>query len=312
MKVFLSWSGPRSLAIATEFSTWLPKIIQDCRNIYISTETNKGDAWFTSITEALESSDIGVLILTPENQDAPWLNFEAGALLTNFDKRRLIPVLVGFKKTDYGGPMKSLQLTEFDDKVDMRRLLDTINEMTADPLEKGFLDEEHELKWHSFVEGAQRRLDTATEIQPSSSTSTETSRTADEKIDELLELVRDHQRTMTGLTETTRGILERESQREREPQRFESNSRASRVRIARERQLAADRSLAEQIFMQTGKTVSTSVDTGRALLVFSSGDHDQLGVKVEDAEAESMGAVAYVANGQVYRVRAEAVTVSPF
>ena len=304
MKVFLSWSGKRSYAVATEFRAWLPKIIQDCRDIYISSQTTKGDAWFSTITAALESADIGVLILTPDNQDAPWLNFEGGALLTNFDKRRLIPVLVGFKKTDYVGPMKNLQLTEFDDKEDMRSLLQAINDMTTKPLDKDFLDEEHDLKWQAFADSAQRKLEAVVETDSTTTASTGTVRTADDKIDELLELFRDQQRMMTGLADATRGLLNRENRR------VSDEAAPIRANTTRERRLAANRIFANAVAEQTDLPIATKPSDGTPLIVHSL-DGTVLGVLLEDDKERDEGRVTYFNSGEVITVDKASVTISP-
>lgn len=49
-----------------------------------------------SISEKLEESGIGLIVLTAENHQKPWINFEAGAISNRFDKEksRVIPILV--------------------------------------------------------------------------------------------------------------------------------------------------------------------------------------------------------------------------
>jgi hypothetical protein len=44
-------------------------------------EIGKGERWSINLAKELESSNFGLVCLTPENVNAPWLHFEAGAIL---------------------------------------------------------------------------------------------------------------------------------------------------------------------------------------------------------------------------------------
>ncbi len=179
----------------------------------MSTEMTKGDAWFAALSGALESTRVGVVFITSDNQHETWLNFESGALLTKLDKQRLCPVLVGLKKADYDGPLKNLQLTEFDDQDDMRRLMRDINAECEEPLAEPFLDAEFDLRWEELQTKSTRGFD-ALETPPKP-VATPAGRSTDEKIDELLELVRESQASTSVLHETTRALLDREKIREK-------------------------------------------------------------------------------------------------
>jgi hypothetical protein len=39
-----------------------------------------GSGWLARIKNELEATSYGIICLTPQNLDAPWLHFEAGAL----------------------------------------------------------------------------------------------------------------------------------------------------------------------------------------------------------------------------------------
>jgi hypothetical protein len=206
MKIFLSWSKDQSRAIAEVFRDWLPKVIQECREPYMSTETTKGDTWFTSLTEALATAKVGLVFITPSNQHETWLNFESGALLTKLDKQRLCPVLVGLTKSNYDGPLKNLQLTEFEDKEDMRRLLADMNKECDVPLDAAFLNDEFNHRWNDLQDKARAALASAT--TPSAATTKKKTRTTDEKIDELLELVRETRTSNSLLIASTSRLVD--------------------------------------------------------------------------------------------------------
>jgi hypothetical protein len=206
MKIFLSWSKDQSRAIAEVFRDWLPKVIQECRDPYMSTETTKGDTWFTSLTEALAKAKVGLVFITPSNQHETWLNFESGALLTKLDKQRLCPVLVGLTKSNYDGPLKNLQLTEFEDKEDMRRLLADMNKECDIPLDTAFLNDEFNHRWNDLQDKARAALARVT--TPNTAANKKKTRTVDEKIDELLELVRETRTSNSLLISSTSRLVD--------------------------------------------------------------------------------------------------------
>ena len=80
MKVFISWSGNISLKVALIFRDWLPSVIQSIEPYVSSEDIDKGARWSTDIAKELENSTFGILCVTKENLEAPWLSFEAGAL----------------------------------------------------------------------------------------------------------------------------------------------------------------------------------------------------------------------------------------
>jgi hypothetical protein len=80
MKIFLSWSGHKSHEIALVFRDWFPSIIQSIDPYVSSEDIDKGARWSTDIAKELENSTFGILCVTKDNINAPWLTFEAGAL----------------------------------------------------------------------------------------------------------------------------------------------------------------------------------------------------------------------------------------
>jgi hypothetical protein len=256
MKVFISWSKSESCAVAAVFRDWLPKVIQQCREPYMSTETTKGDTWFASITEALATAKVGVVFITSENQHETWLNFESGALLTKLDKQRLCPVLVGLKKADYNGPLKSLQLTEFEDKEDMRKLLRDINTECEDPLDQQFLDDDFDLRWADLQTQAHNALAPSRASKPA--VPKVKVRTIDDKIDELLELMRETRSSNSELSAYTRVLIGKERDR---TDRFDERS-PFRMR-ERGRPLTAERLLNERLDSEHREDESIVSDAAR-------------------------------------------------
>ena len=83
MKVFISWSGDTSRMIADEIRKWLPGVLQAVKPYFSPDDIAKGTRWESEISKELEASSVGLLVITPDNIQAPWLMFEAGALAKN-------------------------------------------------------------------------------------------------------------------------------------------------------------------------------------------------------------------------------------
>ena len=81
MKVFLSWSGKTSRQVAQAFHDWLPFVIQAVKPFISTGDIDKGKRWSDVLSSELTETAYGILIITPDNFDKPWIHFEAGALL---------------------------------------------------------------------------------------------------------------------------------------------------------------------------------------------------------------------------------------
>lgn len=125
LRVFLSWSQPRSEAVAQTFRDWLPSVLQNVQPYYTADDISKGARWAGEIRGELEASDFGIIFLTRENLGSPWILFEAGAL-SKLEKSRVAPLLLDLEPTDVSGPLAQLQLTKFN-RDECAKLLKSIN-----------------------------------------------------------------------------------------------------------------------------------------------------------------------------------------
>jgi hypothetical protein len=143
MKVFISWSGNKSHKVALVFREWFPSVIQSIEPYVSSEDIDKGARWSTDIAKELENSTFGILCVTKENMNAPWLSFEAGALSKTMDKSFVSPFLFDIKRSEVNGPILQFQSTIFQ-KEDIKKLLNTLNKacgescITDTMLEKAF------------------------------------------------------------------------------------------------------------------------------------------------------------------------------
>ena len=100
MKVFLSWSGHKSHQVALAFRDWLPSVIQSVTPYVSSEDIDKCARWSTDIAKELENSSFGILCVTKDNIEAPWLLFEAGALSKMMGKSAVCPFLFDIKMSE--------------------------------------------------------------------------------------------------------------------------------------------------------------------------------------------------------------------
>jgi len=71
-------------------------------------------------------ADVGIVCVSRENQSAPWLNFEAGALAKNLESSRVVPLIINLKPSEVQQPLAQFQAKEATKAgiLDVLRLLD--------------------------------------------------------------------------------------------------------------------------------------------------------------------------------------------
>jgi TIR domain len=146
MKIFLSWSGDRSKLIAETLRAWLPKVIQAIHPWMSSLDIDRGAKWNNEISSELSASRFGIICLTSENLEKPWINFEAGALAKTLEKTYVVPLLFEVEPTDLVGPLVQFNAARMN-KEDMKKLIFTINKALEAPLSIAVVEESFELWW---------------------------------------------------------------------------------------------------------------------------------------------------------------------
>jgi len=131
MKVFLSWSGQKSRHVAEALREWLPYIIHSIEPWVSTTDIDPGSRWNPEIGRQLESTDFGILCLTSENIDAPWILFEAGTLAKSLETSHVCPYLIDIGPADLKGPLAQFQALR-SNKEDTWRLISQIHSLMND------------------------------------------------------------------------------------------------------------------------------------------------------------------------------------
>ena len=199
--VFISWSGVRSLAVGKALRSWLPKVLQVAKPWMSDTEIEKGSRGITEVVRALGGIRVGISCLTPENLDAPWLAFEAGALSKSIDdKTRLCTYLFGdLHFQDVRPPLSMFQAT-MADKEDTRKLVRSVNRALQDaPIPESDLDELFDAMWPN--------LERSLLAIPAPDERVEVKRSAEDMLAEILDWARgEPQRRMDLANDITRRL----------------------------------------------------------------------------------------------------------
>jgi uncharacterized protein YjbI with pentapeptide repeats len=147
MKVFIGWSGETGRAIAEAVHRWLPGVIQEAKTYFAPEDAVQGERWGREIAKQLESADVGVLVITRDTMQAPWIMFEAGVLSKQIGRGKVAPVLFGLEPAEVEGPLVQFQAAAFR-KAEIKRVVRMINSELGDAaLTRNVLDSVFETRW---------------------------------------------------------------------------------------------------------------------------------------------------------------------
>ncbi|HSY92351.1 MAG TPA: TIR domain-containing protein [Candidatus Binatus sp.] len=196
MDIFISWSGPRSRAVAEALKDYLP-IIVNAFNPWLScADIDKGARWASELAAALATAKAGIVCLTPNNLTAPYILFEAGALSKSVEKTYVCTLLIGMEPSDVSGPLAQFQATK-PTRAEILQLLKTLNRALGDSaLKEPQLETSFNLCWPKLTE----RLDELPEDGPT----TRPEREQREMLEELVDLAR---ATSSEITEVNRRLI---------------------------------------------------------------------------------------------------------
>lgn len=138
MKVFISWSGDYSRGVALALHGWLPGVINQVEPFVSAKDVHAGSRWQAEIAKHLEATAFGIVCVTKDNQGAPWLNFEAGALAKAVDSSRVVPLAIDLKPSDIANPLGQFQ-AQSADEAGIAAMVQSINQATDNPLNEELL-----------------------------------------------------------------------------------------------------------------------------------------------------------------------------
>lgn len=150
MKVFLSWSGERSKAVAELLNEWLCCVIQAARPWVSTRDLDRGSLWFSEINDQLKDTSVGIICLTQENRVRPWILFEAGALAKGLSTARVCTLLIDLEPKDVEDPLAQFNHT-YPTEESMFNLVRTLNTaLGVNGLDPRVLEQVFETYWPQF------------------------------------------------------------------------------------------------------------------------------------------------------------------
>jgi hypothetical protein len=210
MRVFVSWSGEKSRAVALALRDWLPRVINEVEPFVSAEDIAAGAVWQAEIAGQLESARFGIVCITAENQDSRWLNFEAGAVAKQFGRNRVVPLAIDLTEVDVKPPLGQYQAKGIS-KSDILEVLQSLNEACDRPLAEDLLRDSHN-QWWGRLESELKEIEANHPTGPSEGGSERSTR---DLLEEILTTVRALQgyaeppsRTLQYLAKTLAGTTE--------------------------------------------------------------------------------------------------------
>lgn len=114
MRLFISWSGERSKAVAHAMRNWLPLVLSYVDPWLSDADIGAGERWAQLVAEQLTDTNFGIVCITPENLNSPWILFESGALAKSLEAGKVIPLLLNLELSDVSGPLAQFQAKKLD------------------------------------------------------------------------------------------------------------------------------------------------------------------------------------------------------
>lgn len=181
-KVFLSWSGDRSKVVASALHRYLPVLTDRAEPFMSEVDIEAGQRGLREIESALEGARFGIIVVTPENHERQWLNFEAGALSRAVSgEARVVPLLVGMSRpTDLSGPLSQFQAQVWG-RQGIRNLFSSLGNVLG--LKPEVIDDRIEPAWEKLEAATAKAIAHGPAPQA-------VKRSPEEMLEELLELTR--------------------------------------------------------------------------------------------------------------------------
>lgn len=108
--------------------------------------------WFNEISDQLANTSVGIVCLTADNKDKPWILFESGALAKGLSINKVCTLLIDLKPSDLDAPLSQFNHTT-PDQESMKSLLISINKELGDnALDDRILDQVFDTYWPNFEE----------------------------------------------------------------------------------------------------------------------------------------------------------------
>lgn len=167
LKIFISWSGTLAKEVTKVLREWLPKMFDNIDPWASETDIDAGARGLGAIEARLNESRFGIIVVTTQNFERPWLNFEAGALSKRLDGdiNRVVPLLVNFDDVDQLllSPMHQFQRVKLN-KDGAQRLCMSI--ATTIGLDTQVINHRFEFLWDDLEQRIKQAIEAAGDQPP--------------------------------------------------------------------------------------------------------------------------------------------------
>jgi hypothetical protein len=109
MKIFISWSEERSKQVARALKQLIGDLMQ-ATDPWMSPDIKAGTWWNDVLRKQLSDARFGIVCITKDNLNTPWLHFEAGALAKTVGQTFVCPYLIDLEPSQLAStPLTHLQ-----------------------------------------------------------------------------------------------------------------------------------------------------------------------------------------------------------
>lgn len=128
-KIFISWSGQNTKCFAITLKNIIETVIFPDTGLkcFVSdVDIDAGTDWWSRIKDELESCGLGILCVTNENVNAPWIFYEAGGMASRDIPS--VPLLINCKINSLvDTPLQGKQCVSFDNQEKFVKMVENIN-----------------------------------------------------------------------------------------------------------------------------------------------------------------------------------------
>jgi len=129
---------------------WLQCVLQAIDPWLSSKDIDRGSLWFSEINDQLKDTCTGIICITKENKEKPWILFEAGALAKGLSSNRVCTFLIDLEPYQIKDPLAQFNHT-LPTKDGLWNLVRTLNNCLGDKsLTEKILDKVFETYWPNF------------------------------------------------------------------------------------------------------------------------------------------------------------------
>jgi hypothetical protein len=158
MKIFISWSGDQSRMVAELLADWIKCVLQATQPWLSTRDIDHGALWFSEVSHQLNDTSAGIVCLTQENKERPWILFEAGALAKGLSANRVCTFLIDLLPADIRDPLAQFNHT-LPERSSVWSLIRTLNSSLGNvSLEERTLTQVFGTYWPQFEAGFREAL----------------------------------------------------------------------------------------------------------------------------------------------------------